>query len=324
MNAEALLEKLPEVRGRLTPMAPMANVTWLRVGGPAEILFMPADADDLAAFLAATPEDVPVTPIGVGSNVIIRDGGVEGVVIRLGRGFNEITTEGLDIRAGAAALDSKVAQTAAQAGIAGLEFLRGVPGAMGGAVRMNAGAYGRYIADIFVEADAITRDGRRVTLTPPEMGFAYRDSAPRDLIYTEVRLRGGGADAPEAIAARMEELMDKRAAAQPVKDRTAGSTFRNPAGYSSTGAADDPMELKAWALIDKAGCRGLTRGGAIMSEKHSNFLTNAGGATAADLEGLGEEVRRRVQAHSGVMLEWEIQRIGKPSSDTPVDEAAES
>ncbi len=312
MTSQTLLERLPPVRGRLTPSAPLSDLTWLRVGGPAEVLFSPADAEDLADFLAATPTDIPITPIGVGSNLIVRDGGVAGVVIRLGRGFNAIEAEGDRVRAGAAALDARVAQAAAEAGIAGLEFLRGVPGAIGGALRMNAGAYGRYMADILVEAEAIDRAGNRLTLAPDAMGFAYRDSAPRGLIYTAARLCGTP-DEPEAVAARMAALMEKRAAAQPVKDRTAGSTFRNPAGFSSTGAEDDPMEMKAWALIERAGCRGLRRGGAVMSEKHANFLANAGGATAADLEGLGEEVRRRVFEATGVLLEWEIQRIGDPA-----------
>lgn len=313
MDADALLNRLPSVRGRLAPMASLADLTWLRVGGPAEILFSPADAEDLAAFLAATPEDVAVTPIGVGSNLIVRDGGVPGVVIRLGRGFNRIEADGTTLRVGAAALDARVAQGAAEAGIAGLEFLRGVPGAIGGALRMNAGAYGRYMADILLQAEAIDRSGARITLTPADMGFSYRDSAPRGLVYTGATLRGTPGD-PAEIAARMEELMAKRAESQPVKDRTAGSTFRNPAGYSSTGAADDTMDLKAWALIDQAGCRGLRIGGAVMSEKHSNFLTNAGGASAADLETLGEEVRRRVREATGHTLQWEIQRIGLPKS----------
>lgn len=314
LDGAALLARLPAVRGRLQPMAPLASLTWLRVGGPAEALFTPADVEDLAAFLAAAPAEIPITPLGVGSNLIVRDGGVPGVSIRLGRGFNAIAAEGREIRAGAAALDARVAEAAAEAGIAGLEFLRGVPGALGGALRMNAGAYGRYMKDVVLEAEAVDRAGRRLRLSPEEMGFSYRDSAPRGLIYLGARL-GGAPDAPEAIRGRMAALMAKRAEAQPVKDRTAGSTFRNPAGFSSTGAADDPMALKAWALIERAGCRGLRRGGAVMSEKHANFLTNAGGATAADLEGLGEEVRRRVLETTGVPLEWEIQRIGLPLSE---------
>ena len=299
-------------------MLEIGAFTWLRVGGPAEVLFSPADAEDLAAFLAATPSDVPITPIGVGSNLIVRDGGVPGVVIRLGRGFGGILADPDQalLRVGAAALDAKTAEAAADAGIAGLEFLRGVPGAIGGALRMNAGAYGRYMADIVQSAEAIDRGGRRVSLSLEQMGFRYRDSAPEGLVYIGATLKGSKGD-PAEIRARMEALLAKRAESQPVKDRTAGSTFRNPAGFSSTGAADDPMEMKAWALIEKAGCRGLRRGGAVMSEKHANFLTNAGGATAADLEGLGEEVRARVKAATGVELQWEIQRIGLPK---PTDE----
>lgn len=314
LDGAALIRALPTPRGTLTPMRALADLSWLRVGGPAEVLFSPADAEDLAGFLAETPAEIPVTPIGVGSNLIIRDGGVPGVVVRLGRGFNAIAADesgAPEITAGAAALDARVAAAAAEAGIAGLEFLRGVPGAIGGALRMNAGAYGRYAADIFVEARAVTRSGAIVTLGPQEMGFSYRSSAPRDLIYVSAQLRGWP-DAPAAITARMDALMEKRAAAQPVKDRTAGSTFRNPAGYSSTGEAGDAMDLKAWKLIEDAGCRGLRIGGAVMNEKHANFLTNAGGASAADLEALGEEVRRRVAAHSGHQLEWEIARIGRP------------
>lgn len=296
-------------------MLELGPFTWLRVGGPAEVLFSPADADDLAAFLAAAPEDAPITPIGVGSNLIVRDGGVAGVVIRLGRGFAQVEPdpERALIRVGAAVPDAKLAEAAAEAGIAGLEFLRGVPGALGGALRMNAGAYGRYLADVLVSAEAIDRQGRRITLSPEEMGFSYRDSAPRDVVYIGATVQGERGD-PSIIRARMENLMAKRAESQPVRDRTAGSTFRNPAGFSSTGAADDPMEQKAWALIEKAGCRGLKRGGAIMSEKHANFLTNTGAATAADLEGLGEEVRARVKAATGAELEWEIQRIGLPAA----------
>lgn len=310
MDGEALLAALPQVRGKLQPMVPLAPYTWLRVGGPAEVLFSPADAQDLAAFLRETPGHIPVTAVGVGSNLIVRDGGVPGVVVRLGRGFNQIETDGRVIRAGAAALDARVALAAADAGIAGLEFLRGVPGAIGGALRMNAGAYGRYMADIFVEAQGVTRAGEIVLFTPDQMSFSYRDSAPRDVIFTAAVLKGAP-DASDLIHARMQELMAKREAAQPVKDRTAGSTFRNPAGFSSTGAEGESQELKAWKVIEEAGCRGLRLGGAVMNEKHTNFLTNAGGASAADLENLGEEVRRRVMAHSGVDLLWEIERIGR-------------
>lgn len=314
LDGEALLARLPATRGQLAPMRLLSDLTWLRVGGPAEVLFSPADIEDLAAFLASTPADVPVTPLGVGSNVIVRDGGVSGVVVRLGRGFNgvQVDTDSSRLQAGAAALDSRVAEAAASGGVAGLEFLRGVPGAMGGALRMNAGAYGRYLADILVEAIAVTRAGEVVVLNPEQMGFAYRHSAPRDLIYVGATLQGWP-EPPAEIQARMSALMEKRAAAQPVKDRTAGSTFRNPSGASSTGVAGEAMDLKAWSLIDSAGGRGLRRGGAVMNEKHANFLTNAGGATAADLEDLGEEVRCLVKAASGVDLTWEIERIGRRS-----------
>ncbi|MEM9724929.1 MAG: UDP-N-acetylmuramate dehydrogenase [Pseudomonadota bacterium] len=313
LDGDALMARLPSVRGRMRPMAPLAPYTWLRVGGPAEVLFEPADTPDLAALLAGLSAEIPVTVLGVGSNMIIRDGGVPGVVVRLGRPFSKIiSTDGVRICAGAATPDAKVASAAAEAGIAGLEFLRGVPGAMGGAVRMNAGAYGRYLADVFVSAEAVDRSGQTRLLTADQIGFGYRETAAAGLIYTAVTLEGADGD-PAEIRARMDALLAQRSESQPVRDRTAGSTFRNPAGYSSTGAADDPMEMKAWALIEKAGCRGLRRGGAVMSEKHANFLTNAGGATAADLEGLGEDVRRRVWEATGVRLEWEIQRIGAPA-----------
>ncbi|MCI4661633.1 MAG: UDP-N-acetylmuramate dehydrogenase [Neomegalonema sp.] len=310
-SPDALLERLPSVRGRLEPMRELAPLTWLRVGGPAEVLFSPADIEDLAAFLSATPEDIPVLALGVGSNVIVRDGGIRGVVVRLGRGFNAITVAADQrVIAGAAALDARVALSAASAGVDGMAFLRGIPGTIGGALRMNAGAYGRYMADILVEAHALRRDGSSVVLSNAEMGFGYRHSAPRDLFYTGAVLQGSSGE-PEAVLAQMEALMERRAQAQPVKDRTAGSTFRNPAGFSSTGKADDDMALKAWKLIDEAGCRGLARGGAVMNEKHPNFLTNAGGASAAELEALGEEVIARVRVHSGHELTWEIERIGE-------------
>ncbi len=309
-----LAQRLPAVRGRLTFDALLSPITWLRVGGPADVLFSPADEADLSEFLSELPEDIPVTPVGVGSNLIVRDGGVRGVVIRLGPVFGKITVDGLQVQAGAAALDARVALAAADAGVSGLEFLRGVPGAIGGACRMNAGAYGRYTADILVEARGVDRKGRTVRFTPEDMGFSYRDSGPRGVIYTGAVLKGEPG-VPEEIHARMKALMAQREQSQPVKDRTAGSTFRNPAGFSSTGAADDPMEMKAWALIERAGCRGLRRGGAVMSEKHANFLTNADRASAADLEGLGEEVRERVMAATGVQLEWEIQRIGDPAQE---------
>ena len=311
LDGEALMARLPQVRGRLTPMRPLRDLAWLRVGGPAEVLFQPADAGDLAAFMAACPADVPVTPLGVCSNLIIRDGGLPGVAIRLGRAFNRIEPlEDHRLRAGAAALDSQVAKQAAEAGIAGLEFLRTIPGAIGGFVKMNAGCYGSYAADVVTEVTAIDRAGRCVTLTPDDLRFGYRASAiPDDTIVIEAVLQGRPGD-PDVSRALMEQYVAQREASQPVRERSCGSTFANPAGYSSTGAADDPMDLKAWKLIEAAGCRGLRLGGAQISEKHANFLINAGDATAADLEELGELVRARVKSHSGVDLRWEIQRIG--------------
>jgi UDP-N-acetylmuramate dehydrogenase len=301
-------------RGVVTPGRALAELTWMRVGGPADWLFQPADEADLAAFLAALDPAVPVFPMGVGSNLIVRDGGLRGVVIRLGRGFNAITVDGGEILAGAAALDAHVARRAAEAG-RDLTFLRTIPGSIGGAVKMNAGCYGSYTADHFVAGRALRRDGTEVHLTPADLGFAYRHSAlPDDWVLVEARFRAEAAD-PAVLEARMQDQLARRDASQPVKDRTAGSTFRNPAGYSSTGRPDDSQELKAWKLIDEAGLRGATRGGAVMNVKHSNFLTNAGGASAADLEGLGEEVRKRVFDSSGIRLEWEIMRVGEPAAE---------
>ncbi len=296
----ALLDRLPTVRGRLIPGQALAEVTWFRVGGPADILFMPADEADLSAFLKDLPADIPVTTIGVGSNLLVRDGGIEGVVIRLGKAFAKIAVEGTDcLRAGAAALDVAVAKAARNAGLSELEFLSGIPGSIGGALRMNAGAYGRETKDVLVEAVALDRQGRRHVLPCDALGFAYRhSSAPADFIFTEALLRGMP-DTVEAIDARMMEIGASRSATQPIKSRTGGSTFKNPDGH------------KAWELIDAAGCRGLIRGGAQVSEMHCNFLINRGGAKAADLEGLGEEVRRRVAAKSGVDLQWEIRRLGR-------------
>lgn len=315
LDGEALLRRLPAARGRLEAMRPLAPLSWLRVGGPAEVLFSPADVEDLAAFLAGVPEDVAVTPLGLASNLIIRDGGLPGVAVRLGRGFAGVEDLGAArLRLGAALPDARAAEAAAERGIAGLEFLRTIPGAIGGAARMNAGCYGAYMADVFVEADAVARDGRRLRLGPEEMGFAYRATAlPEGAVATSVTVQGR-ADAPEAIRARMAAQIAKRDASQPTKDRTCGSTFANPAGFSSTGEAGDPMDLKAWKLIEKAGARGLRRGGAMMSDKHANFLVNAGGATAEDLESLGEEVRKRVFDSTGIRLEWEIRRIGLPAA----------
>ncbi|PWE49094.1 UDP-N-acetylenolpyruvoylglucosamine reductase [Thioclava sp. NG1] len=297
-------------RGALTPNRPLDSLTWLRVGGPADWLFQPVDEDDLAAFLKGLPEEIAVFPMGVGSNLIVRDGGLRAVVIRMGRGFNGIDCEGETVTAGAAALDAHVARKAAQAGL-DLTFLRTIPGAIGGAVRMNAGCYGSYVADHLIEARAITRAGQRVTLTPADLNFAYRQSdLPEGWVLTGATFRAEPGD-PAALEAHMAEQLAKRDATQPTKERTAGSTFRNPAGFSSTGRADDTHELKAWKVIDDAGMRGARIGGAQMSEKHSNFLINTGGATAADLENLGEEVRKKVVQSSGISLEWEIMRVGE-------------
>ena len=305
---------LPAVRGTLTLDRPLADLTWLRVGGPADALFQPADVEDLSDFLAALDPSVPVFPMGVGSNLIVRDGGLRAVVIRLGRGFNGIETGPGTVTAGAAALDAHVARKAAAAGL-DLTFLRTIPGSIGGALRMNAGCYGSYVADHFLSAEAVLRDGTLVTLTPDDIRFEYRQTdLPEGAVITSVTFRAGPGD-PEALEARMTEQLAKRDATQPTKDRSAGSTFRNPAGFSSTGRADDVHDLKAWKVIDEAGMRGARRGGAQMSEKHSNFLLNAGGATADDLESLGEEVRKRVFQNSGIELVWEIMRVGEPAAD---------
>lgn len=310
-NLDASELTLPPVRGTLTAARPMAEITWLRVGGPADVFFQPADEADLADFLRALPAEVPVMAVGVGSNLIVRDGGIPGVVIRLGRGFNGIAVGDGRVVAGAAALDAHVARKAAEAGV-DVAFLRTIPGSAGGAVKMNAGCYGSYVADVFVAARAVTRAGEVVTLGPADMAFAYRSSAiPDGMVVTEVTLAGPAGE-PEALRRRMEEQLARRDASQPVKDRSAGSTFRNPAGFSSTGRADDVHDMKAWKLIEDAGMRGATLGGAQMSPMHANFLVNAGGAKAADLEGLGELVRKRVLDSSGVTLEWEIMRVGRP------------
>jgi len=291
-------DMLPPVRGTYTHGAPLKDLVWFRAGGPAEILFRPADADDLAAFLAARPRDLRLSVIGVGSNLLVRDGGIQGVVIRLPAAFGAISARGTRVRAGAAALDSAVAKAAADAGIAGLEFLRGVPGTIGGALKMNAGCYGREIKDIFVEATAIDAKGNKLKLSPADMAFVYRNTGVRDeLVFVEA-LFEGMVDTPETIHARMNELVARREATQPVRAKTGGSTFKNPPGH------------KAWELIDKAGCRGLMHGAAQVSEKHCNFLINTGAASAADIEALGEEVRARVKAKFGVELEWEIKRVG--------------
>jgi UDP-N-acetylmuramate dehydrogenase len=296
---------LPEVRGTYAENAPLKDLVWFRAAGPAEVLFRPADADDLAAFLANKPDGLSITVIGVGSNLLVRDGGIPGVVIRLPAGFGRVSTDGLQIRAGAAALDSAVARAAADAGIAGLEFLRGVPGTIGGALRMNAGCYGREIKDVFVEATAIDAQGRKLVLSASEMGFVYRKAnVPEELVFVEA-VFAGTQDDPAAIRERMSALVEQREASQPVKSRTGGSTFKNPEPAQSGGR-------KAWQLIDEAGCRGLTHGAAQVSEKHCNFLINMGDASAGDIEALGEAVRARVKAKFGVELEWEIKRVGVP------------
>jgi UDP-N-acetylmuramate dehydrogenase len=286
------------VRGRLTTGAPLAPLIWFKAGGAAEQLFEPADAPDLAAFLADLPADVPVLPLGLGSNLIVRDGGVPGVVIRLGKAFAGVTVAGDTVRAGGGAPGIAVASAARDAALAGLEFLRGIPGTAGGAVRMNAGAYGRDVSDILVEATVVRRDGRIETLPASAFGFSYRHSAlPAGDVVIEALLRGAPGDRV-AIAAEMDRIAAEREASQPLRSRTGGSTFKNPPGH------------KAWALVDAAGCRGLKIGGAQVSEKHTNFLINTGEATSADIEALGEEVRARVKAQSGVTLEWEIERVG--------------
>ena len=309
------MTQLPATRGPLTPNRPLADLTWLRVGGPADWLFQPADAEDLAAFLSALDPAVPVFPMGVGSNLIVRDGGVEGVVIRLSpRAFGQIEISGDTVTAGAAALDARVARTAAEAG-RDLTFLRTIPGSIGGAVRMNAGCYGSYMADVLESVEVIRRNGEREAIAATDLSLAYRSSTmPAGTVILSARMRAPSGD-PEALLSRMEAQLAKRDETQPTRDRTAGSTFRNPVGHSSTGAEDDSHELKAWKVIDDAGLRGFSLGGAVMNTKHPNFLTNAGGATAEDLESLGEEVRKRVYATSGITLEWEIMRVGKPAPD---------
>ena len=296
-------DTLPSVRGKLLRDEALAPFTWFRVGGPAELIFLPEDADDLAAFLKGLDPAVPVTPLGVGSNTLVRDGGVEGVVVRLGRGFAKVEPRGDSrIYSGAAVLDATLAREAAKAGIAGLEFYRGVPGSIGGALMMNAGCYGVETKDVLVEAYALTRAGERITLSNADLGYSYRKSAraaAEPLIFTGA-LFEGMADEPTVIEARMAEITARREATQPIREKTGGSTFKNPPGHSS------------WKLVDEAGWRGKLFGGAMFSPLHSNFLINTGEATAADLEGLGEAVRADVLAKTGVQLDWEIKRIGKP------------
>ncbi len=303
---------IPSPRGKLTQDRDLSSLTWLRVGGVADYFFQPADEDDLCQFMRDLPSDIAVFPMGVGSNLIVRDGGLRAVVVRLGRGFNQIAIDGRHVRVGAAALDAHVARKSAEAGL-DLTFLRTIPGSIGGAVRMNAGCYGSYVKDHFIEASVVTRQGERITLGADDMGFAYRQSAlPPEWIITEALFEAETGD-PAALAERMATQLAKRDDTQPTKELSAGSTFRNPAGFSSTGRADDVHDLKAWKVIEDAGLRGARLGGAQMSEKHSNFMINVGGATAADLEGLGELVRKRVFKNSGIELEWEIKRVGEPA-----------
>ncbi len=299
----SLLQRLPKVAGDYTENAALAPAAWFRVGGPAEILYRPADTEDLVLFLAAKPSDIPVTLFGSGSNILVRDGGIPGVVIRLGSGFRECRTEWRGDKAlvhvGAGAIDIRVARICRDAGVAGLEFLVGIPGTIGGALRMNAGAYGQEMADVTVAAEALDANGNRQRLTLMDLGYSYRHSAaPEDLIFVSTTLRGKRG-MPKAIAARMAEIETSREKDQPLRARTGGSTFVNPSGE------------KAWQLIDRAGCRGLKRGDAMVSEKHCNFLINTGSASAADIEGLGEEIRHRVKQQSGITLEWEIRRVGR-------------
>jgi UDP-N-acetylmuramate dehydrogenase len=292
--------QLPEVRGKIRANASLAKVTWFQVGGNAEWLFKPEDADDLAYFLANKPDDLSLTILGVGSNLLVRDGGIDGVVIRLGRGFTDIKVENDIIHAGAGALDLNVAIAARDAGVGGLEFLSGIPGTMGGALRMNGGAYGKEIADCLIGAEIIDGKGKILTQTAAELSYSYRHcGVPKDWVFTKAILQGEYKDM-QLIHEEMERIQTERGESQPIKTRTGGSTFKNPEGH------------KAWQLIDAAGCRGMKLGGAQVSEKHCNFLINTGGATAADLENLGEHVREKVKAHSGIELEWEIARVGKP------------
>jgi UDP-N-acetylmuramate dehydrogenase len=294
-----LRARMPELRGRLIANQPLAELTWFRVGGPAQVLFSPQDEADLAYFLARLPAEVPVAVVGLGSNLIVRDGGVAGVVIRLGRGFSDIVVEsGERLRAGTAVPDVKVARAAQEASVAGLSFLRGIPGSIGGALRMNGGAYGGETKDALIEARGVDRAGRIVTFSNAGMHYTYRHcGAPEDVIFTDALFQGRPGD-PAVIAAEMDKITESREATQPIKSRTGGSTFKNPPGH------------KAWQLIDAAGCRGLVVGGAQVSTMHCNFLINLGSATAADIESLGETVRARVKANAGVELDWEIKRIG--------------
>ncbi|MCL2715074.1 MAG: UDP-N-acetylmuramate dehydrogenase [Alphaproteobacteria bacterium] len=306
-----LRARMPQLRGRLLSNQNLSQLTWFAVGGPAQLLFTPADEEDLSYFLASLPADIPVQVIGVGSNLIVRDGGIPGVVIRLSpRGFGQVRVDDLTIHAGAAALDKHVAEAAVTAGIGGLEFYSGIPGTVGGALRMNAGAHGRETRDVLVDATAIARDGSRRVFANADLGFSYRScDAPASIIFTAARFRGQPTE-PEVIRERMAQIRAHRESAQPIRSRTGGSTFKNPPG------------LSAWKLIDAAGCRGLRLGDAQVSELHCNFLINQGAASARDIEQLGETVRARVRAHSGVDLQWEIRRIGIEGPDAGPEDSA--
>jgi UDP-N-acetylmuramate dehydrogenase len=307
------IDRLPPVRGKLLPNEQLAPFTWFRVGGAADALFLPKDEADLAEFLAKLDPIMPVTVLGAASNVIVRDGGIPGVVVRLGPAFGKVAAEGLRVVAGAAALDGRVSVAAANAGIAGLEFFSGVPGTIGGALRMNAGSYERETKDVLVEAHALDRQGRRVVLKPEDFAFSYRHTeAPEDLIFIEAVFEGTR-DEPAVILTRIEALKARRETTQPIREKTGGSTFANPDPPGT------PDQRRAWKLVDEAGMRGARRGGAQVSELHCNFLINTGDATAADIEGLGEEVRAAVKARSGVDLRWEIKRIGRPAHDATVE-----
>ncbi len=306
MGWPSLLDRLPQVRGKLIENASLSDITWLRVGGPAQVLFLPADAADLARFLAETPRDIEVRVLGAGSNTLVRDGGLPGVTVKLTPAFGKVEAlENNRVRAGAAALDKMVAKAAAKAGIAGLEFYVGVPGAIGGALRMNAGCYGTETKDVLVEAVALDRTGRRIIAPVEELGYAYRHSqAPDEWIFIEAVFQGE-ADAPAAVTERMNAITERREASQPIREKTSGSTFKNPDPETSGGRS-------AWQLVDAAGWRGKPIGGARFSEQHCNFLINDGTATASDLETLGETVRAEVKAQFGVDLHWEVKRIGEP------------
>ena len=305
-----LAAAMPNLRGRLTSGTMLAGITWFRVGGPADVLFAPADEADLAYFLKHLATDIPVTVIGLGSNLLVRDGGIRGVVIRLGRGFADLKAEpDHRLRAGTAVPDVKVARAAADAGIAGLAFYRGIPGSIGGALRMNAGAHGRETTDVLIGARAVDRQGNIHVLSHTDMGFTYRHCAvPPDWIFTQALFQGTPGVSAD-ILKEMDAVAAYREANQPIKDRTGGSTFKNPPGNSS------------WKLIDAAGCRGMKIGGAKVSGMHCNFLINESGATASDIERLGETVRAKVKANSGVQLEWEIIRLGEPEAGEPIGPA---